>query len=507
MQAMTRKAINLSKKERFKAAIYHLDQVKAELCRRSFFYFMQKFWDVVAPDEPVWNWHIEYLCNELQEVAKKVAAKEPKEYDLIINQPPGTTKSLTVSVMFPAWCWTNWHWMRFITASYSGGLSLDLAEKSRDILRSEKFKKLFPELSIKRDKDAKSNFKIQKTIIDENGKELIDLGGNRFSSSVGGTVTGYHGHMLIVDDPLNPEEAVSEVALKTANRFMSQTLSTRKIDKKITPTIMVMQRLHEDDPTGNLLNRKNKKIRHICLPGEIRNYKDEVKPPELVEHYVDDLLDPDRMGWDVINELESDLGQYGFAGQIGQKPTPPSGGMFKVDHFIKLSVMPPKESIVNTVRYWDKAGTEGAGAFTRGTKMHKLKSGRYLISDVKGGQWGTDEREAIIKETAIADGRSVVIGIEQEPGSGGKESAQATIKNLSGFIVYADRPTGDKVYRADPYSVQVNNGNVYLLNAEWNKDFIEEHRFFPLSKYKDQVDSAAGAFNRLANKRQARMSK
>jgi predicted phage terminase large subunit-like protein len=497
-----------TKEEIFQAAIYSIDQVKAERCRRSFFYFMQAFWDVVAPDEPKWNWHIPYLCKELQKVAYKVANGEPKEYDLIINQPPGTTKSLTVSVMFPVWCWVNWHWMRFITASYSGALSLDLAEKSRDILRSEKFKKLFPNLSVKRDKDAKSNFKIQKTLIGKDGKEHIELGGNRFSSSVGGTVTGYHGHILIVDDPLNPEEAISEVALKTANRFMSQSLSTRKIDKKITPTIMVMQRLHEDDPTGNLLTKKNKKIKHICLPGEIRNYKDEIKPPELAEKYVDDLLDPERMGWDVIKELETDLGQYGFAGQIGQKPTPPSGGMFKVDHFIVLGVMPSKDKIEKTVRYWDKAGTAGGGAFTQGTKMHKLKSGRFLISDVKGGQWSTDEREAIIKETAEADGRGVIVGIEQEPGSGGKESAQSTIKNLAGFVVYADRPTGDKIYRADPYSVQVNNGNIYLLRADWNKEFVDEHRFFPLSKYKDQVDAAAGAFNKLAGKRRvARMSK
>jgi len=127
-----------------------------------------------------------------------------------------------------------------------------------------------------------------------------------------------------------------------------------------------------------------------------------------------------------------------------------------------------------------------------------------LVSDVKRGRWSSDQRERIIRETAEADGHGTMIYFEQEPGSGGKESAEATARNLAGYSAYADRPTGDKVYRADPYSVQVNNGNVLLLNAAWNQDFIEEHRFFPYGTYKDQVDSGGGSFNKLAAKRQAR---
>ena len=87
------------------------------------------------------------------------------------------------------------------------------------------------------------------------------------------------------------------------------------------------------------------------------------------------------------------------------------------------------------------------------------------------------------------DGRRTIIYIEQEPGSGGKDSALATIRNLAGYSVYADKPTGDKVYRADPYSVQVNNG-VFLIRAPWNYAFVG-HRYFPLGKYKDQVDAAS----------------
>jgi predicted phage terminase large subunit-like protein len=120
---------------------------------------------------------------------------------------------------------------------------------------------------------------------------------------------------------------------------------------------------------------------------------------------------------------------------------------------------------------------------------------------MKRGQWETNVREQIIRTTAEADGPDVFIYVEQEPGSGGKESAEATIRNLSGFSVHADRPTGDKTFRADPFSVQVNNGNVQLMRGEWNRDLIEELRYFPFSKYKDIVDACSLAFIKLTQKK------
>ena len=136
--------------------------------------------------------------------------------------------------------------------------------------------------------------------------------------------------------------------------------------------------------------------------------------------------------------------------------------------------------------------------------MHKLTRDRYIIDDVIRGQWSSEEREDIIRETAKADGNNVIVGVEQEPGSGGKESAEATIRNLAGFSCFKETPTGDKVFRADPYSVQVNNGNVLMLVGDWNHQYMEELRNFPFSTYKDQVDASSGAFLKLTGKRQAR---
>ena len=479
-----------------KKAIANPQKAKAELCRRSFFYFLQEFWPEVSNDEFKPNWHIEIVCKELEILANRVANNLPKEYDLIINIPPGTTKTVTCSIMFPVWCWINWFWMRFITGSYSGPLSLESAEYSRDVVRSDRFIELFPELTIKQDKDTKSNFRVQKIF----HNNIIKFGGNRYSTSVGGTVTGFHGHIIIIDDPINPMQAVSDTELKTANNWCSQTLSTRKIDKSNTPTVLMMQRLNQNDPSGNWLANKGRKIKHICLPGQIRDYKEEVRPQEMIQYYVDDLLDPVRMPWPVMNNMMAELGQYGFAGQVGQKPTPPGGGMFQVNMFIIVDNI---SGVVETVRCWDKAGTKDAGAYTVGCKMSLLKSGKWLITDIKRGQYGTHEREAIIRATAEADGVAVREYHGQEPGSGGKESAEATVRNLAGFSSHSERPIGDKIFRADPYSVQVNQGNVLLLRADWNHEFIEEHRFFPFSTYKDQVDAAAMCFSKLSRRRVA----
>lgn len=488
--------------ERARNAMKNPLLIQRELNNRSLFEFMKFFWSEYSTEPFVPNWHIKVMCDEISLVAENVAAGIDRPYDLIINVPPGTTKTATVSIFYPLWCWTRWFHFRFITTSYSGALALESAEYSRDIMKSQKFKWLYPELDIKGDKDTKSNFRVIKTQYNGKYKSATQLvGGNRFSTSVGGTLTGFHGHINIADDPIDPNRALSEKEIASTNHWMSQTLPMRKVNKRTSTNIIIMQRLHQNDPSGYLMADPKKRIRHICIPGEIRNYKDQVHPPELAKYYIDDLLDPNRMPWSVMNDMKADLGQYGYAGQVGQKPTPPGGGMFHTDSFQVIQRFTEWHLVEQVIRYWDKAATKGAGAYTVGVKMARLKTGKFLVMDVKRGQWSTEIREKIIRSTAEADGTHVHVFVEQEPGSGGKESAQATVKNLVGFICVADRPMGDKIYRADPFSVQVNDGNVWLIKADWNHDFIDEFEFFPFSTNKDQVDASSGAFAKLVSKK------
>jgi len=160
------------------------------------------------------------------------------------------------------------------------------------------------------------------------------------------------------------------------------------------------------------------------------------------------------------------------------------------------------DTIVATIRYWDKAGTEDGGARTAGVKMHYMASGRYIIEDCEVGQWGYAKREAMIKTCAELDGASCLAFVEQEPGSGGKESAERTIDDtLDGYAAFTDKVTGSKIIRAEHYAVQVEKGNIYLIKGEWNKKFLDEHKRFLTSKFKDHVDASTGAFNNLADYR------
>lgn len=458
----------------------------ASICRKSFFDFVREFWHTIIQEEPVWNWHIPYLCDELQTVAERVFHRQPKLYDLIINVPPGSTKSTICSVMFPAWVWTRMSHAQLICASYGSDLALSLGRKTRDIILSEQYQSFYPHLTLRKDHSSSSDF-------------ANTYGGWRFAIGAGGLVTGRHGHFLLVDDPIDPQRAVSEAEIKSVNTWMTDTLPSRKVDKVVAPTILIMQRLHQNDPTGNWLERtKGDGIRHICLPAEVTP---KINPPELVDFYVDGLLDVNRLNRQVLNEFRLS-GEYAYAGQMLQDPVPPGGGMFKVDR-IKIE-MPPKVFTGGVVRFWDKATTPGGGAFTVGAKLGLTGTGpnRLLwVLDIERGQWDSNEREITIQRCARMDGRTVWIGVEQEPGSGGKDSADYTCRNLAGYKTYIERPTGDKVSRADPLAGFCNAGALRLAPGPWNAAFIEELRYFPFSTYKDQVDAASGAFNRLTRKR------
>ena len=134
--------------------------IARELYNRSFYRFFVDFWPEISNDPFIDNWHIQLLCEELQMIAESVGDNVEKEHDLLVNIAPGTTKTKICSVAFPVWCWTRWPWMQLITLSYSGALALESAELSRDVIRSERFKAIYPELEIKDDKDTKSNYRI-----------------------------------------------------------------------------------------------------------------------------------------------------------------------------------------------------------------------------------------------------------------------------------------------------------------------------------------------------------
>jgi predicted phage terminase large subunit-like protein len=176
------------------------------------------------------------------------------------------------------------------------------------------------------------------------------------------------------------------------------------------------------------------------------------------------------------------------------------GGMFQREWF-EIVDAPPVGC--QWCRSWDKGGTAGGGDPTAGVNIGKSPNGIYYIEDVVHGQWGSFERESIIKQTTIADAerlgeRNYQVLLEQEGGSGGKHSAEITVKDLAGYKVSAERSTGDKSVRAGPLASQAQAGNVKLVRGKWNRAFLDELCLFPHGSHDDQVDAAASGFNRLA---------
>lgn len=459
-----------------------------DICRESFADFVKEFWSVINTEELVWNWHMQVLCDELQKLAENLFAGKPREYDLIINISPGSSKSTICSQMFPAWCWARMPQACVIGASYSQHIAMNNSRKQRDIIKSQKYIDLF-RVFVRRDQDGKSFF-------------MNYNGGYRYAVGIGGSVTGMHGHFLIVDDPLNPKEANSEKDLETANTWMTETLPSRKINKDTAVTILIMQRLHENDCTGMLLAKQRdiekKDVKLICLPAEIAT---NVYPPELARNYIDGLMDPVRLSRKVLDKFRRDLGQYAYAGQFGQSPIPREGALFTPENIVIVPNLPGP--VDKMIRYWDKAGTQDGGCYTAGVKIARLRDGSYIVLDCIRGQWEPFRRNKIIRQTAEMDGFVCQVALEVEPGSGGKESGLISAKELAGFKLHLDRPVGDKALRAEPFSSQVAAGNVYMLQGDWNRAFVDELRLFPNSTYKDQVDAASAGFNLLATAKRA----
>ena len=472
-------------------AILHLMKnphaIKAERCRRSFLYFLEEFWSEIVNEEYVGNWHIELLCKEYQEVAERVFNNEPSLYDLLINIPPGTTKSLTLTVMAPVWTWLRMPTAKVISGSYGAELSREHAELSRDIIRSDKFKLYFPEIALRQDKDAKSNYKNTK-------------GGARLSTSVGSTITGFHGHFLIVDDPINPEKANSTTGkeLETVNKWIGQTLSSRKVNKSIVPTILIMQRLNEGDPSGVMIKKcSDNPIKHICLPGST-DFK--IIPPELEANYIDGLLDPVRLSRKDLKKMRSDLGAYGYAGQVGQDPKPLEGGIITLADFKRYTVAPARESISKLTLSFDTAyKPEQINDPSVCEVWAETSRGVYLL-DVWVDKVGYPDLKKKAKNLILKWTPNEVI-IED------KASGISLIQDLKFDedihcpIIPISPGAFSKLVRMENETAFIESGIVWLPeSAPWLEDFENEIVLFPNGNHDDQVDSMSQFLKRYREK-------
>lgn len=472
--------------------------VKTITYKSSFYEFFKASHEVLEP-ETVFedNWHIKYLCDLLQEETQRIAKKEQKTQDLIINIPPRSFKSRIVSVAWNAWTWTIYPHIKFVTSSYSSSFATRDSVATRYLIQSEWYQNLFGDVfQLSDDQNAKSNFTNNK-------------GGIRYATSVNGSGTGGGGDIVLVDDPVSSEQAFSDTERETANRWWTQTMYSRLNNQKLGLRVVIMQRLHEKDLTGELLDKKAN-YKHICIPAELG---DNVSPKELIQNYVDGLFSPTRFTREVLNDYRKGLGSYGYAGQMLQSPSPSEGGMLKKNWFkiVKESEL-PLDLVKNF--YSDTAyGKEHSDNSATGVSSNW--EGKLIVWRVKTVNKTFPEFKKYHKTFILENGYSVNSKDYFEPKATGisivqdlkadyfyltprqniiesledvKVETQPLCQKIAINVKEDKAPTDSKQTRIGAVSAFIESGNVLLVEGSWNDEFIEECCVFPNGKHDDQVD-------------------
>lgn len=403
---------------------------------------------------------------------------------LALVAPPQHGKSEQV-VDFIAWASGHNPNTKAIYASYGDDLGTKANSKIQRAYASNKYMGLFGHNFLNVEKARGLGGAARNSgVIEYQGYD-----GSFRNTTVNGQITGMGLTLGVIDDPIKGRAEASSLTIrnKTWDWFTDDFFS-RFADE--AGMIMIMTRWHVDDPMGRFLERyPGAKVLRYPAFAE-RNEKFRKKGAPLFPEF------KSRAFLEIRRKMYSTAS---WESLYQGNPIVVGGDMFPIEQ-IKLADVIPKNDIKRSVRYWDKAGTEdGSGATTAGVLMHQLVNGTYFVEDVVRGRWGAMAREKRIKQCAELDNadRLVETWVEQEPGSGGKESAEATVRMLAGYKAYADKVTGKKEDRADPYAAQVQAGNVTILKAPWNKEYLSEHEMFPNGRLKDQIDATAGAFNKL----------
>lgn len=406
---------------------------------------------------------------------------------LCIQAPPQHGKS-DIIVEFLGWISGKLPDLKQIYGSYSERLGVRANLKLQRMIDSDKYRKIFPGtrlvLPMKNGGGVQDGNFVR-------SRELLEFpthSGYFRNTTVRGSVTGESLDLGAIDDPIKGRAEANSPSVRDSSwDWFTDDFFTRFSEK--AGLLIILTRWHVDDPVGRLIE-VDKGLKLLSYPA--------IAIEDELHRKKGEALFPEHKSLEFLLERKAVLMADSWESLYQQSPYIRSGGMFPRDLFGFTDRMPPREQITASVRYWDKAGTkEGSGAQTAGVLMHALRDGRYLIEDSHCARFAALERERRIKTIASLDGYHVRVYVEQEPGSGGKESAESTVRNLAGWTVEADRPTGNKELRAEPFAAQVQAGNVFLLAADWNRDYLNELEQFPNGPRKDQVDASSGAFSKL----------
>lgn len=411
---------------------------------------------------------------------------------IIISMAPRHGKSELLSRWTPVWFFDNYPDREIILCSYSADLAVEFGGQVRDIISKD---------------HAPEGANILRCRLDPKHTRVAGfkttLGGGMRSAGVGGTVYGRGADLLLVDDYFkNPEEAESQAARDKLFSWFS-TVGMSRLHENAS-AIIIATRWNDDDLSGRLLKLKNSPWEEIKLAVQIDDEEMAAKDP--LGRQIGDVLWPELRDHGHIAELKGIMSNYYYRAVMQQDPQPPGLGRFKREwvHIIDEDKLPNVDHL-HIVRSWDLAGTEDAGDHTVGIKFAKdLRTKHIYIMDVQRFQKSPGAVEKHIERTAILDGNSVKILIEQEPGSAGiaVTASYVALLGKQHFSVEGIRPTGPKIVRIDPFFAAAEHGRVKMVEAKWNDDLLDEYALMTEDAVNDdQVDATSMAHNYLFQSR------
>lgn len=409
------------------------------------------------------NWHIDLIAEYLE------AARRGEITRLIINMPPRALKSQCVSIAWPAWLLGHDPSARIMAASYSASLAIRHSLDSRQVVTSEWYRRLFPHTKLTRDQNEKHKF-------------MTTARGFRFATSVGGTATGEGGNFLIIDDPMNPQQAANAHLRAKVKRWYDHTFSTRLNDKKKGVIVLVMQRLHVDDLTAHLLEKGD--FTHLSLPA--------IAPSRQFFHFgnvtkhrePNEALHPRREDGALIERAKIELGAQAFAAQYQQQPLPEQGGMMRREWLRRYAQEP--DHCERIVQSWDTAiKSENHHDASVCLTFVESKNTAHLI-DAQVMRLEYPELKRRMRELALKHKPHSIL-IED------KASGQQLLQDMqreTTLPMVACKSTQNKVTRFAAVSAMIEAGRLSLPhNALWLSAFEQEILEFPHGKHDDQVDA------------------
>ena len=444
--------------------------------RRDLTLFIERSFSELNPQtQYLHNWHVDVVADALEQ------CQNGKLKRLIINLPPRSLKSHMASITFPAYLLGHKPSSQIICASYAQDLADKLAGDCRSLMTSQWYQGLFPSTRLATRRPMLNDYSTTEM-------------GFRLSTSVGGVLTGRGADFIIIDDPIKPVDALSETQRKSVNDWYDHSLITRLNDKKSGCVILIMQRLHENDLVGHVIQKENWKIiKFPAIAEENTSYTIRTLYGEKTfSRNVGDALHAEREPLELLTQIREIQGEYHFAAQYQQAPSPLGGGMIKTDWFrIYTPEELPKEFDL-VFQSWDTANKSSElNDYSVCTSWGVRKDHLYLLHVFRKRLDYPDLRRAVKQQALLYNAKNILI---EDKASGIQLLQDLRDDGLHGATAYTT--SMDKIMRAHSVSSTIENGFVFIpTQADWIPEYLHEIASFPKGKYDDQVDSTSQALD------------